>query len=414
MSELKGTSVIDVDITDDAHLAFKMSSGQWTYHEDEDGNPIKDENGVIIFDKWVPDVIVTEGTVTATIEVKEEVNTLAPDESARVENIGTPKNAVLEFFLPRGFTGEHAIHVGPEDPITYRDSHLDSEEIQHAYKNAEEMIWVDTENFADFDHLNAVYHAYLEACKLKNVDIVSLNEFAEFLANLSGSGIAGAGFKIKFATSVDALPTPSAEHFESELWLVPSTNPELSNVYEEWIVVKGPADSSYKWEKWGSGSINGEFAGDKELKELEESLRAEVVRATEKENELSSRLDEVEGKLDNLESKIGDNINEILEEIRASIISETNRAEDMENALRNSICYESNRAKNAEEYILSKIKNLEVVQASGIKTITSPDNSIIIEGDDENKTIRIDVSGLVDNDSSIGVDEDGKLDLFWN
>ena len=87
---------------------------------------------------------------------------LQPWEDPKIENVGTIKDPIWDFYIPRGFTGEHAVHVGPEDPVTFRNSHLDDADIQEAYKNAEQMIWVDTKNKADFDHLNAVYHAYKE------------------------------------------------------------------------------------------------------------------------------------------------------------------------------------------------------------------------------------------------------------
>ena len=51
MEYLRGVSITDVDITDDAHLEVTLSSGHYTYNVDEEGNPIKDENGNIIYDK---------------------------------------------------------------------------------------------------------------------------------------------------------------------------------------------------------------------------------------------------------------------------------------------------------------------------------------------------------------------------
>ena len=45
MDYLRGVSIDDVDITDDAHLKVTLSSGHYTWTPDENGNPIKDENG---------------------------------------------------------------------------------------------------------------------------------------------------------------------------------------------------------------------------------------------------------------------------------------------------------------------------------------------------------------------------------
>lgn len=51
MDYLRGVSIDDVDITDDAHLKVTLSSGHYTWTPDENGNPIKDENGNIIYDR---------------------------------------------------------------------------------------------------------------------------------------------------------------------------------------------------------------------------------------------------------------------------------------------------------------------------------------------------------------------------
>lgn len=106
---------------------------------------------------------------------------LQPGEDPKIENVGTVKDPIWDFYIPRGFTGEHAIHVGPEDPVTFRNSHLDDADIQEAYKNAEQMIWVDTKDNAEFDHLNAVYHAYKEA----GGTALDQAKFAEAFANLT-------------------------------------------------------------------------------------------------------------------------------------------------------------------------------------------------------------------------------------
>lgn len=93
MEHLRGVSVTDVDITDDAHLAVTLSSGHYTYNTDEDGNPIKDENGNIIYDKWVPDIIITKGKAAATLTAG-EVTMLDPNSDPYIENVGTIKDPI--------------------------------------------------------------------------------------------------------------------------------------------------------------------------------------------------------------------------------------------------------------------------------------------------------------------------------
>lgn len=246
MDYLRGVSIDDVDITDDAHLKVTLSSGHYTWTPDENGNPIKDENGNIIYDRWIPSTIITKGKAAATLTAG-KVEMLQPWEDPKIENVGTIKDPIWDFYIPRGFTGEHAVHVGPEDPVTFRNSHLDDADIQEAYKNAEQMIWVDTKNKADFDHLNAVYHAYKEA----GGTALDQSKFAEAFANLTNAS----GFSIKIVDNFEALGEPTKEK-QNIIWLVPASQTGVNDLYEEYIVVKAETMlDTYLWEKWGSGTI---------------------------------------------------------------------------------------------------------------------------------------------------------------
>lgn len=246
MDYLRGVSIDDVDITDDAHLKVTLSSGHYTWTPDENGNPIKDENGNIIYDRWIPSTIITKGKAAATLTAG-KVEMLQPGEDPKIENVGTIKDPIWDFYIPRGFTGEHAVHVGPEDPVTFRNSHLDDADIQEAYKNAEQMIWVDTKNKADFDHLNAVYHAYKEA----GGTALDQSKFAEAFANLTNAS----GFSIKIVDNFEALGEPTKEK-QNIIWLVPASQTGVNDLYEEYIVVKAETMlDTYLWEKWGSGTV---------------------------------------------------------------------------------------------------------------------------------------------------------------
>lgn len=246
MDYLRGVSIDDVDITDDAHLKVTLSSGHYTWTPDENGNPIKDENGNIIYDRWIPSTIITKGKAAATLTAG-KVEMLQPGEDPKIENVGTIKDPIWDFYIPRGFTGEHAVHVGPEDPVTFRNSHSDDADIQEAYKNAEQMIWVDTKNKADFDHLNAVYHAYKEA----GGTALDQSKFAEAFANLPNAS----GFSIKIIDNFEALGEPTKEK-QNIIWLVPASQTGVNDLYEEYIVVKAETMlDTYLWEKWGSGTI---------------------------------------------------------------------------------------------------------------------------------------------------------------
>ena len=158
---------------------------------------------------------------------------LQPGEDPKIENVGTIKDPIWDFYIPRGFTGEHAVHVGPD--------------IQEAYKNAEQMIWVDTKNKADFDHLNAVYHAYKEA----GGTALDQSKFAEAFANLTNAS----GFSIKIVDNFEALGEPTKEK-QNIIWLVPASQTGVNDLYEAYIVVKAETMlDTYLWEKRGSGTI---------------------------------------------------------------------------------------------------------------------------------------------------------------
>lgn len=242
MEYLKGVSVVDVDITDDAHLKVTLSSGHYTYNVDEDGNPIKDENGNIIYDKWVPDTIITKGKAAATLTAG-EVTMLDPNSDPYIENVGTIKDPIWNISIPRGYTGEHAVHVGPEDPVTFKNNHLDDKNIQAAYKNAEDMIWVDTTEDSDFDHINSIYHGYKEAGGL-----LPFETFKQAFANL-----ASVGLNITIVKSFEDLGEPD-ESKTNQIWLVPSDDPSTNDLYIEYICIKDSTSDTYVWEKWGSQS----------------------------------------------------------------------------------------------------------------------------------------------------------------
>lgn len=151
--------------------------------------------------------------------------------------------------LSSGAPGKAAIHVGPEDPITYRENHKDDLEIQYTYKHAEDMIWVDTNETMDFDHLNAIYHGY----KLANGPL-NFNEFKEAFANLGNiSGPTTSGFKFEFRNTFDDLGTATKDK-QNIIWFVNSTRKGAHNLYDEYIVIY--KDGAYSWEKWGAEIID--------------------------------------------------------------------------------------------------------------------------------------------------------------
>src|SRR5699024_9115786 len=109
------------------------------------------------------------------------------------------------------------------------------------------MIWVDTKDKAEFDHLNAVYHAYKEA----GGTALDQSKFAEAFANLTNTS----GFSIQIVESFEALGEPTKDK-QNVIWLVPASQTEVNNLYDEYIVVKAETMlDTYLWKKWGSCTI---------------------------------------------------------------------------------------------------------------------------------------------------------------
>lgn len=104
------------------------------------------------------------------------------------------------------------------------------------------MIWVDTKDKAEFDHLNAVYHAYKEA----GGTALDQSKFAEAFANLTNAS----GFSIQIVESFEALGEPTKDK-QNIIWLVPASQTEVNNLYDEYIVVKSSNTmlDTYFWEK---------------------------------------------------------------------------------------------------------------------------------------------------------------------
>lgn len=387
---------------------------------------------------------------------------LQPGEDPKIENVGTIKDPIWDFYIPRGFTGEHAVHVGPEDPVTFRNSHLDDADIQEAYKNAEQMIWVDTKNKADFDHLNAVYHAYKEA----GGTALDQSKFAEAFANLTNAS----GFSIKIVDNFEALGEPTKEK-QNIIWLVPASQTGVNDLYEEYIVVKAETMlDTYLWEKWGSGTITVDLSGyytktqvddaistaKTELKAADTALEGQITTVT---NQLNNKVDKVEGSglisdtdlnqirtnksdIESLQASVGGKQDELtpgdavsiteenvidvkIEEVdgqlltksaaglRAHISSITGAKIKVGTAITGGVEIGADQTVAAGMQALSD--SIQTAVAGSITSLTSPDETITITDTDTgtSRGLAVNISKLVSTSSSIKVGDDGKLDMYW-
>ena len=171
--------------------------------------------------------------------------TLEPDEPAAVINEGTPSNAQLRFEIPKGEKGDENVHIGCEPPANT------------------DMIWYNPceQTLNGLTALDFLYQAYLDTPgkrvesdgEFKNVHL-ERELFEKAIGNISPIN----GFEVRVKPSFDALGTPTRDKL-GFIYLIPSST-ESNDMYEEWIVVDtGETEvgaNSYKWERWGSSSVN--------------------------------------------------------------------------------------------------------------------------------------------------------------
>lgn len=374
---------------------------------------------------------------------------LQPGEDPKIENVGTIKDPIWDFYIPRGFTGEHAVHVGPEDPVTFRNSHLDDADIQEAYKNAEQMIWVDTKNKADFDHLNAVYHAYKEA----GGTALDQSKFAEAFANLTNAS----GFSIKGTKDTyDSLPTEGNK--KGDVWNVVAAHGTT------------PAGTNYAWDgtQWdplgGTVDLSGYYTKTQvddaistaktELEAADTALEGQITTVT---NQLNNKVDKVEGSglisdtdlnqirtnksdIESLQTSVGGKQDELTPGNAVSITEEnvidvkldpasnealSKSAEGLKldlsgvkgSTVKVGVAITGGAEIGADQTIAAGMQalsdSIQTAVSGSITSLTSPDETITVTGTGTSRGLAVNISKLVSTSSAIQIGEDGKLDMFW-
>lgn len=102
---------------------------------------------------------------------------------------------------------------------------------------------------------------------------LSDSEFLEAFGNISPVN----GFEIREASSFESLGKPTADKV-GYLYLVPSESGSVNDLFDEWVVISSSetasGEESYKWEKWGSASVNlGNYYTKEEVSEF---VQAEI------------------------------------------------------------------------------------------------------------------------------------------
>lgn len=317
---------------------------------------------------------------------------LQPGEDPKIENVGTIKDPIWDFYIPRGFTGEHAVHVGPEDPVTFRNSHLDDADIQEAYKNAEQMIWVDTKNKADFDHLNAVYHAYKEA----GGTALDQSKFAEAFANLTNAS----GYYTKTQVD-DAISTAKTELETADTALegqITTVTNQLNNKVDK---VEGSgliSDTDLNQIRTNKSDIESlqTSVGGKQ----DELTPGNAVSITE-ENVIDVKLDPASNEA---LSKSAEGLKLDLSGVKGSTVKV-------------GVAITGGAEIGADQTIAAGMQalsdSIQTAVSGGITSLTSPDETITVTGTGTSRGLAVNISKLVSTSSAIQIGEDGKLDMFW-
>jgi hypothetical protein len=125
------------------------------------------------------------------------------------------------------------------------------------------MIWYDPSDYStgDFNAVDSLYEAYLNSPG-KRVEIngeftnihLDKENFLKAIGNISPIN----GFEVRVKPDFESLGNATQDKL-GYIYLIPSSN-GASDMYEEWIVVDTAetvaGEKNYKWEKWGSSSVN--------------------------------------------------------------------------------------------------------------------------------------------------------------
>lgn len=262
LSDLRGDSIAEVNITDkEGALEITMTSGRRIISV---GSVLPrfvagtietveyDQLPQISIDKtnapreWALDLKVPTGK-PATVTVVEQVDKLAPDAQPFVTDLNPSiSDANLKFGIPqgeKGDPGDQNVFIGCYTPVDTT------------------QIWYDPCDDA-MDHYSAkdlLYESYLLTTEDAGVDALSKLDFEKAFATIGINSVQG---EVVFLSSVDELPkldTLSANEIrklKGTLYLIPSSDAEGNNNYDEYTVIEGPMSGQFRWEILGTNSVS--------------------------------------------------------------------------------------------------------------------------------------------------------------
>ena len=447
LEDLKGDSIKSVNISDaEGHLEITMESSKVITSTGSvlprfEPGTIEtvewDQRPSLVIDKtnapreWALNIKVPKGK-PATVTVISEVEKLAPDAQPYVTDLNPDiSDANLKFGIPQGEKGD----PGDENIAIGCQSDFPNNEPEH------DKIWYDPcdEAMDQYSVQDFLYHSYIAVGGTLNQE-----QFEAAWKSFPNTS----GFEIRFANSFEELGDPTVDKL-GKLYMIPATSTVLHDLFEEYIVVHSPSTTEdvYMWEKWGSGQITVDLKNYYTKSEIDTTVT----------NQLANKVDKVEGSglisdtdlnqirtnkadIANLQTSVGDkqealtagdaveiseaNVIDVkIDPVSDNILAKSesglrvNRARVAGNNIKVGVAITGGAEIGADQTVAEGMKalsdSIKTAVAGGITSITSPDNTIKVTGEDTSRGLAVDMSKLVSTTSSIQVGDDGKLDMFW-
>lgn len=468
LNELKGDSIKSVNITDaEGSLELTMESSKVITATGSvlprfNAGTIEtvewDQNPSLVIDKtnapreWALNVKVPKGK-PATVTVVSEVEKLAPDAQPYVTDLNPDiSDANLKFGIPQGEKGD----PGDENIAIGCQSDFPNNEPEH------DKIWYDPcdESMDEYSVQDFLYNSYIAVG-----GTLTQEQFETAWKSFPNTS----GFEIRFANSFEELGDPTVDKL-GKLYMIPATSTVLHDLFEEYIVVHSPSTTEdvYMWEKWGSGQITVDLkdyytktqvddaisTAKTELEAADTALEGQITTVT---NQLNNKVDKVEGSglisdtdlnqirtnksdIESLQTSVGGKQDELTPGNAVSITEEnvidvkldpasdaalSKSAEGLKvdlsgvkgSTVKVGVAITGGAEIGADQTIAAGMQalseSIQTAVSGGITSLTSPDKTITVTVTGTSRALAVNVSKIVSTSSSIQVNEDGKLDIFW-
>ena len=226
LDDLRGDSISNIEINNIGQLEITTSYKR------------KTENGEILKES---SKYHTENSILPEFKVG-KVYSVDNNADVKLSKGANPKEWNIDFYIPKGSGSGPGgnIHIGCEPPTDTN------------------MIWFDPcdKSINELNSLDLLYDAYLKTPGKRvesNGSFSNVHLKKEMFEKAFGNISPINGYETKIKNDFESLGEPNKDKL-GYIYLIPS-NMSGDDKYEEWIVVES-GDNEYKWEQWGSSSID--------------------------------------------------------------------------------------------------------------------------------------------------------------